>query len=195
MATPNLYELLGVSSDAKPAEIKAAYRALAKSLHPDHGGDGDQFRQIVMAYDVLSDPEQRRHYDQTGETPGDRAARAHEENQFRSMAGDFFVNLIAHGAAPEFTDIIALARQQIAQQLHAIDGQIHGTRMLAERLLSAQSRLRTPDDQSFLREILLERAEKLISVIDDLGQQKNRWLLLLHRLEDHAYEIFVESVP
>ncbi|PNW69999.1 hypothetical protein CHLRE_17g701500v5 [Chlamydomonas reinhardtii] len=61
------YELLGVSKDADPDEIKKAHRKLALKLHPDKGGDPDKFKEINEAYDVLKDPKKREIYDQYGE--------------------------------------------------------------------------------------------------------------------------------
>lgn len=62
-----LYEILQIPSEATEAEIKGAYRRLAKLLHPDSGspGDVDRFRQVQHAYETLSDPERRRAYDRT----------------------------------------------------------------------------------------------------------------------------------
>ena len=64
------YEILGVSKTADEADLKKAYRALAKQCHPDtHPGDADaeaKFKEISEAYAVLSDPEKRRQYDQFG---------------------------------------------------------------------------------------------------------------------------------
>ena len=63
----NPYEALGVARDAAPATVKAAYRNLAKTAHPDTGGDRDAFEALQKAYAVLMDPERRAHYDATGE--------------------------------------------------------------------------------------------------------------------------------
>jgi len=49
-------EVLGVSSVATPAEVRAAFREAAKRAHPDTGGDVGAFRQIVEAYQRLQDP-------------------------------------------------------------------------------------------------------------------------------------------
>jgi len=66
---PTLYDLLEVSPHARPSVIRAAYRCLAQSVHPDkHWGDGEaseRLSQINGAYAVLSDPQKRRRYDQT----------------------------------------------------------------------------------------------------------------------------------
>lgn len=64
------YEVLGVEKNAGDAEIKKAYRVLAKKYHPDmNPGDKDaekKFKEASEAYAILSDPEKRRQYDQFG---------------------------------------------------------------------------------------------------------------------------------
>ncbi len=60
------YALLGVARTANAAAIKAAYRTLVQTAHPDRGGEAVRFIEIVRAFDLLSDPEARRLYDETG---------------------------------------------------------------------------------------------------------------------------------
>nr|AAC27389.1 DnaJ homolog [Babesia bovis] len=61
------YKVLGLSRDCSESEIKKAYRKLAIKHHPDKGGDSEMFKEITRAYEVLSDPEKRRIYDEAGE--------------------------------------------------------------------------------------------------------------------------------
>src|SRR5713101_10131976 len=62
------YKILGVDRTADAKTIKSAYRRLARKHHPDvaKGKDGERFREINEAYEVLSDPEKRRRYDTLG---------------------------------------------------------------------------------------------------------------------------------
>jgi molecular chaperone DnaJ len=70
-AVRDLYEILGIPRDAAPSEIKAAYRKLARTLHPDVNADPadqERFKEITGAYEILSDPAKRRRYDEFGST-------------------------------------------------------------------------------------------------------------------------------
>lgn len=78
MATKNYYLILGVSRDESQEGIRAAFRRLAKRYHPDRAGAGSaaEFRELLEAYEVLSDQERRRRYNSELEAAERRAKAA-----------------------------------------------------------------------------------------------------------------------
>jgi DnaJ family protein A protein 2 len=83
------YDLLGVDKKANENEIKKAFRKLAMKLHPDKGGDENKFKEVSLAYEVLSDPKKRDLYDKYGED-GLKEGGAHQ-------AGDIFSQMFGGG--------------------------------------------------------------------------------------------------
>mmetsp|Transcript_22992 Transcript_22992/g.54480 ORF Transcript_22992/g.54480 Transcript_22992/m.54480 type:complete len:430 (+) Transcript_22992:82-1371(+) len=62
-----LYEILGITQSATVEEVKKAYKKMAIKHHPDKGGDEATFKEITKAYEILSDENKRKLYDEGGE--------------------------------------------------------------------------------------------------------------------------------
>lgn len=82
-----LYEELGLQPNCTMDQIKLKYRILAGIHHPDKGGDEERFKRIKFAYEVLSDPERRRQYDESKTT--DEPVDQHKE-AISNLAEVFF---------------------------------------------------------------------------------------------------------
>lgn len=93
------YDILGVSRNATPDELKQAYRKAALKYHPDRNpGDPEAeatFKKVNEAYSVLSDPDKRAHYDRFGDAPsggggGPDFTNFNVEELFGDMLGGIF---------------------------------------------------------------------------------------------------------
>ena len=100
------YEVLGVAKNATDADIKKAYRAVAKKNHPDmNPGDKEaeaRFKEASEAYAVLSDPEKRRQYDQFGHAAFENGGAGGFQGGFDfgdmgDIFGDIFGDLFGGG--------------------------------------------------------------------------------------------------
>ena len=100
----DFYIILGLEREATVGDIKRAYKRLARRFHPDiNPGDrmaATQFRQIAEAYETLSDPDRRRHYDSAGGTSGG------DPVPYGFEGFDFSVSVNGE-SAPTFGDLFA----------------------------------------------------------------------------------------
>jgi len=120
----DFYKVLGVARDATAAEIKAAYRALARKLHPDRpGGDVAAFQEVASAFETLRSEERRRAYDEQlrfkdmfggSGSPGSGGIDAED---FAAPFADFFRGLGFFGAAEGTSGRNAERKSQSAIQL------------------------------------------------------------------------------
>jgi molecular chaperone DnaJ len=103
----DFYKVLGVKKDATASEIKKAYRALARTHHPDKNPDNAaaeaKFKEASEAYDVLSDPETRKEYDEARALFGSGGAR---------FPGGFPGGARTGGSNVNLDDLLAQMRQQ-----------------------------------------------------------------------------------
>jgi curved DNA-binding protein len=112
-ASRDHYDVLGVARSASPDEIRSAHRRLARQYHPDlnkESGAAERFNEIQRAYEILSDPEKRKKYDQFGDAafdagaasaghPGSGAAwQEMDPEAMRDIFGDIFGDGFGGGA-------------------------------------------------------------------------------------------------
>ena len=103
----DFYKILGVSKDVPAAELKKAYRKLAKDFHPDRNPGNDaaeaRFKDISEAYDVLNDPAQRKEYDEFRALGGGPRFQGGRPGQGQGQGfEDVFSNIFGGGGFPGF---------------------------------------------------------------------------------------------
>ena len=116
----NLYDILGVSKNATFEEIKAKYKSLAQQHHPDKGGDPEIFKEIKNAYEVLSDPVNRKKYDTTGHYEFGTSLR----DQALEQLSRLFFNLLSN-INPDLDDLILIMKNESRREKENINGNIN----------------------------------------------------------------------
>jgi len=118
MAKRDYYEVLGVGKSASADEIKRAYRRMAMKYHPDKNPDDKdaeaKFKECAEAYEVLSDPEKRRRYDQFGHE-GLRGMGMRDYSHMRWQdIGSIFEDIL--GGFGGFGDLFGMGGQRRSRQ-------------------------------------------------------------------------------
>ncbi len=113
------YEVLGVQRGASGAQIKRAFRALARELHPDVSSEPEteqRFREVAEAYEVLSDPERRATYDRLGHAGLRRGGYEPTFSHFGDLS-DVFAAFFGEGL---FADVPSQRRQARGGDVQAL---------------------------------------------------------------------------
>ena len=105
MAKKNYYDILGVNKNSTKPEIKSAYRKLAKKYHPDMNKNNpsaeQMFKEITEAYNVLSDDEKRKLYDQFGHAAFD-GSMGDDSDKYANKQDSFFWENTGYGGRRGF---------------------------------------------------------------------------------------------
>lgn len=146
----NPYEILGVSSSATEAEIKAAARALYRTVHPDNGGTEESFHRVRLAEQLLLDAGRRAKFDAHGtvDEPGPDQIRA---TALQIIAGSLDATMNAYlasrqsGADPRRHDIVANFRLQISERRRKLVDDLEDAREAIEFVKDFAKRFKSAD--------------------------------------------------
>ena len=140
----NPYEVLGLARTATQAQIKSAYRARAKALHPDAGGGKESWAELQLAYEVLSDADARAHYDATGTINAPKA-----DNRAGQIIGlviaafdTVMTGALDRNQDPAAVDFIASMIQNLTAQKTARAPQLKNIARLKAELGKVQKRMK-----------------------------------------------------
>ena len=189
------YSILGLGRSAKQAAIKAAYRERVRHSHPDRGGNSDDFIAIVKAFGLLSDPETRRLFDETGIVDID-GLRNHRRDVAIVLA-DMFDTAVqtAVGSGLELTGVNFITLMSTAVTKGVAEAQLQSKAIEAEiKALSALTkRIRRNDEHPNL---FVERLNAQVQAKTEQHTATRRRLLILETagIELGNYESDIELI-
>ena len=123
------YKILGISKNATTDEIKKAYRKLALQYHPDRGGDKEseaKFKETSEAYQILSDPQKRKSYDQFGDAAFKNGGAGYGGQGFGGFEGFDFsgFNRSSRGSASGFGGLGDIFEDFFGQSLSQVQAEL-----------------------------------------------------------------------
>lgn len=192
MSVWNLYEILDVPRSASTSAIKAAFRKRAKTAHPDVGGDAEAFRLLKLAADVLSDPDKRRHYDETGAVPESQEDIL--EADLRFAIGEILLSILPQIKSPNFDDVLAHMREAVAQRLADLDNRIALLGVSIEKLAVIASRIQVDNGDNLLRTVASGRRDDLIREREEMLRIRARCHDMQEFLGHYRYFTQIENV-
>jgi len=153
------YQTLGVPRDSDPKTIKKSYRKLAKEHHPDHGGDESKITALTLAYDILSNPDKKKRYDETGESgPDNRQPQIYAE--FLKMSEEILLKQEGMPIKQSVERIRVGIEQQMSDAESKIDHQV-------KVLEAAKARIVQAPENDILGHMIQQR-------LDDFKKQKDQ---------------------
>lgn len=156
----SLYEELEVSPLSNKEQIKKAYKKKVKKVHPDRGGDPEEFKRVVKAYLILSDNESRYKYDSQGEEekPSDRKPVDISKQAENFLIRTIFDIVDRHGENLPNKNMQKLLIEVFNNLENEINSRLGGNKMtwkaVASKYRAVKEKLKTIKKQSTLEKIL-----------------------------------------
>jgi curved DNA-binding protein CbpA len=180
------YQMLGIERDADDNAVKTAYRKAAKGMHPDSGGDAEQFSRLQTCYDLLKDPVRRKVYDDTGFDP----QLADPRDLKGLMLLEPLVNdVILDEREPGSFDPLAAMRRKLSDDIvksrfHILELERHRA-----RVRNHMDRLGRRPETDFLGSMLRARSQSIAEAIRGAEVQIEAIEQAYTMLEGYSYEL------
>ena len=185
---PDPYEVLGVARDADDAVIKAAYRKLAFKYHPDQNPDGgaaEKFVQIAIAYEILSNSQERAYYDRTGQREVDNT----EQLACQKMAGSLMSIIQLSGERVTKVDVIGSINDTFRNGIIGEKDKIKGMKKQIKFIKGVNKRLKCSNtDGSFLKTCLTDTIQWLTVAIGSAEKEIMVLEKAIEMLNDYEFE-------
>jgi len=197
--TTSLYDDLELPKTCNAEEIKQKYRILAQLHHPDKGGDVEKFKRMKLAYEVLSDPIKREHYDSTGDHYNDINLDHEVMGRLTVMISQFLQHI-----NPEVDDLILKMKIEIrALQQLTTNAIVECNDLIAKfNIISKKIRLKK-EGENLLKLVVDKKVlglhnevinhkrglivfARMLEVLEDYHYSSDEWRLLLENVDGPA---------
>ena len=197
MKKNTFYDELELPNNCTSDEIKQKYRILAQLHHPDKGGDEEKFKKIKLAYEVLSDPIKREHYDSTGDHYDDSNLDTEVLARLSVMVSQYSQQI-----NPEFDDLILKMNLDLNHAQAQTNMAIINCNALIDKLNIVAKKIKLKQQGENLLKSLVENKIKLqhtelinhkrtlivfarmLKILEDYHYSHDEWQLLIQQNVD-----------
>lgn len=180
----NPYTILEITPQASDEEIKKKFRTLAQKFHPDRaGGNEEKFKQINLAYSILSDPVRRKLFDSTGQFNVNPSLREESINNLARLLSHF-INQID----PDLENLIVCMKNDIHREKITLSTQISNCISAITKLEKFLRKIkRKKDGENILKSFV---ANQIVSQENNINSHNRNLEVcdkMLEILEDYQY--------
>jgi curved DNA-binding protein CbpA len=186
------YDILGVERDADEAQLKAAYRRLAKVAHPDSGGDSEAFANLQKAYGLLLDPVRRKVYDDTGY---DVEFADAAELQALVMIEKLVTDAVLDERAPGSFDPVAVMQDSLSEELRKARFSKSELERHASRIGLHLERLEKQSGRDVLAHMFRARIEAISKAVAETEAKIKATERAADMLSGYVYDIDPPPLP
>ena len=197
--TTSLYDDLELPKTCTSEEIKQKYRILAQLHHPDKGGDVEKFKRMKLAYEVLSDPIKREHYDSTGDQYDDINLDSEVMARLAMMVTQFVQHI-----NPEIDDLILKMRIEIRALQQLTNNAIVECNNLINKMNIISKKIKLKKEgENLLKSVIDKKVlglhtelihhkrglivfARMLEVLEDYHFSNDEWRLLLENFDGPA---------
>jgi curved DNA-binding protein CbpA len=184
----NPYDILGISKDSTPEEIKSKYKSLAQQHHPDKGGDPIIFKQIKEAYELLIDPIRKDRYDKTG--------KFDKNMNFRDEALEHLSRLflhVIHNMNPDFDNLVVIMKNETRNEISVTKNNIEVCNGHVKKLEKIIRKIKKKNDgENLLQMFTQNQLSSRLNELHNFYRQIQIMEHMLTMLEDYQYGELVD---
>lgn len=182
----DLYSILDVGRTATKAEIKASFKHLAKTLHPDAGGSTEAFAKLNSAYMVLRDKARRKKYDESGDTSKQEVNE--ELTQIARILLELLNACIEEGVADR-TDVnmIEAMQEHVKKEISGMEKVEGNIKKELDALKKIQDRLFCKLDRNILGGVIELKRDAMVKKASEVKYRVLMLRLLADDLKNYTY--------
>lgn len=182
----NPYKILDLPITSSYEEIRKKYKSLAQQHHPDRGGDEEIFKQVKLAYEILSDPDRRKDYDETGNIS---TARSKKDEAIDRLAHLFFEVMYSYDM--NSSNILGVIYNKINEDLiHLLSNKSRIEEEIKNcKILNSKISKKVDVERNIFDQFLQSRIDSLMKEIDDIQFKVEVSDIMLDILKDYEYNL------